>query len=260
MASLDDALCLAPAGEGEWRGFADPAFEANTGMFGGWTAALLLKSVLSDQRAVGAPISLSVNYVRRIAPGGEVCVRARRCGGSRSVTTWMAEISIDDDIMAAATIVLGVRRASDGFTECIMPAAADPKSVPMFHPPDAFGKGKDVRPTLNHPPFNRDNSRSLDWGRMLSGRPLDYLQLALICDAMAPRIFYRSSGPRLSSTLTLSAYFFATPRELAAVGGDYTLTEAFGTRAESSIVGAGVRIWSKQGDLLATSEQLCWFT
>lgn len=259
MVTLDDALRLTPVGVGEWRGFADPGFEANTGMFGGWTAALLLNAVLLDERAVGAPLSLSLNYVRRIAPGSEILVRTRCCGGSRSVMTWMSELNIGEDVMTIATIALGIRRASDGFTECVMPTTADPASVPLFHPPDAFGKNKDVRPMLNFPPFNRDDSRSLDWGRMLSGRPLDYPQLALICDAMAPRIFYRGAGPRPSSTLTLSAYFFATPEELAAVGGDYTLTEAFGTRAESSIVGAGVRVWSRQGALLATSEQLCWF-
>jgi hypothetical protein len=32
-----------------------------------------------------------------------------------------------------------------------------------------------------------------------------------------------------------------------------------GTRAEGSTIGSQLRMWSRSGALLATSEQLCWF-
>jgi hypothetical protein len=54
-------------------------------------------------------------------------------------------------------------------------------------------------------------------------------------------------------------YFYASADELAAVGDDFVLSEAVGTRAEASIVGSQLRLWSRRGALLATSEQLCWF-
>jgi hypothetical protein len=69
----------------------------------------------------------------------------------------------------------------------------------------------------------------------------------------------RSKGFRPSSTLTLSAYFYASAAELAAIGGDFILSEAVGTRASQSLVGSQLNMWSRAGALLATSEQLCWF-
>jgi acyl-CoA thioesterase len=43
------------------------------------------------------------------------------------------------------------------------------------------------------------------------------------------------------------------------VGDDYILNEATGTRAERSVSGQQARLWSPQGALLATTEQLTWF-
>ena len=53
---------------------------------------------------------------------------------------------------------------------------------------------------------------------------------------------------------------FDTPdAEIAAVGDDYILSEVAGVRAEGSTSGLTMRLWSRSGALLATSEQLCWF-
>lgn len=57
----------------------------------------------------------------------------------------------------------------------------------------------------------------------------------------------------------MSVYFYATEAELAAVGADFILSEVAGVRAEGSTSGLTMRLWSRQGALLATSEQLCWF-
>jgi hypothetical protein len=49
MSSLDEAFTLHVAGAGAWQALADPRYEAGTGMFGGWTAAMLLRSVLASE-------------------------------------------------------------------------------------------------------------------------------------------------------------------------------------------------------------------
>jgi acyl-CoA thioesterase len=43
------------------------------------------------------------------------------------------------------------------------------------------------------------------------------------------------------------------------VGDDYVLNEATGTRGEHSTSGQQARLWSRDGALLATTEQLCWY-
>lgn len=129
MQALVDSLALHATGEGAWRAFADPQNEANTGMFGGWTAALLLKAVLCDARAQGEPAALTVSYVNRVSPGRELTVNSAPVGGGRSVMTWRSEVLRESDgaTLASASVLLANRRESDGFTEWQLPAAPVPE-------------------------------------------------------------------------------------------------------------------------------------
>jgi len=97
------------------------------------------------------------------------------------------------------------------------------------------------------------------WVRVRSGRALDHLQLAYLADQYAPRSFFWGVGVRPSATLTMSVYVHGTSEEIAAVGDDYVLNEATGTRGEQSTSGQQARLWSRSGVLLATTEQLCWY-
>jgi acyl-CoA thioesterase len=186
-------------------------------------------------------------------------VKVAQLGASQSVETWRAEIFVEsrEAPSASANIVLASRRASDAFTERQPPEAPDPETLPMIHPPASFGQRVDMRAWAI--PFGHDHSHSANWIRERSGHPIDHVLLAYLSDAYPPRILMRSKGMRPSSTLTLSAYFYASAEELAAIGGDFILSEAIGTRAAGSIVGAQLNMWNRSGALLATSEQLCWF-
>jgi acyl-CoA thioesterase len=259
MITLADSLALHATGEGAWRAFSDPQNEANTGMFGGWTAALLLKSVLADARAEGEPAAMTVSYVNRVSPGRELAITSASMGGGRSVMTWRADMRRDGDeaLLASASVLLANRRQSEGFTEWAFPEAPVPEDLPMIHPPATFGQFVDMR--MNKIPFGQPNTHSVQWVRERTGHSVDHVLLAYLADCYPPRILYRSAGPRPSSTLAMSVYFYASADELAAVGDDFMLSEAVGTRAEGSIVGSQLRLWSRSGSLLATSEQLCWF-
>lgn len=259
--AIDEALTLRAVAESEWNIRADERYEANTGMFGGWTAAVLLKSVLDDTRAQGTVSALTVHYAKRIPPGSELVLRTRIMGGSRSLGYWQTELSLagDAQVAAFATVLLASRRASDLFSEPVMPEAPAPESLANISPPGTFGERTLQRMAVGMPIFNQTVTRSLAWVRETSGRAIDAVQLAYLADAYAPRIFFKSPGPRPSSTITMSVYFHATEAELRDVGDDYVLSEAIGTRAEHSTVGSQVRLWSRMGTLLATSEQLCWF-
>lgn len=261
MTTLEDSLALTSAAPGEWRATASPLYEANTGMFGGWTAALLLKAVVEDERAQGAPISLNVNYLSRVEPKAELILRARLLGATRSLFTWQSELwlAATNELATTATVVLANRRESDTFLELKMPAAGDPETLGVFHPPATFGQRTPVRTVAGYPPFNKPSTHSVHWVRELSGRTVDHVQIAYLADVCPPRVFYLSEGPRPSSTVTLSVYFHASDAELGAVGSDYVLSEIIGTRATGSTCGSKLAMWSRQGALLATSEQLCWF-
>jgi acyl-Coa thioesterase superfamily protein len=66
-------------------------------------------------------------------------------------------------------------------------------------------------------------------------------------------------GHRRTVPLSLSVYFHATRDELMEVGDDDVLSEAFGTRGAQSTSEEHVRLWSRQGALLATSIQMDWY-
>jgi len=260
MSSLSEAFSLRAVDTGEWQGLADPRYEAATGMFGGWTAALLLRSVIDDPRAAGTPAAITVNYMKRVVPGSEVQLRTRLTGNSRSLAFWQTELRLagDDDVAAMASVIVAQRRPSDAFTEHGMPSAPAPETLSQVHPPGTFGQRTLVRPVVEGL-FEQPTTRSVTWVRELSGRAVDRVQLAYLADAYAPRIFLKSKGPRPCSTLTMSVYFFASDEELSGIGDDYILSEVTGTRAEQSSVGSRAHLWSRSGALLATTEQLVWF-
>lgn len=261
MNELDESLALRAAGPHAWAAHADPRREASTGMFGGWTAALLLKAVLADAGDAGSPVSLSVHFVSMISPGSALRIATRRLGGSRALSTWQAEVEAEgaEGPAAVATVILARRRESLGFTDATMPAAPPPEGLREFHPPGSFGERSALKPVLGFPPFGQPDSRSVFWVSETSGRPLDAIQLAYLADNFPPRPWSRRKEPGPYSTLTMSVYFHAAEAELAAAGAAEVLLEVSASRAESSTVAAHARLWSRAGALLATTEQLGWF-
>lgn len=260
MGDLESALKLSASGDSQWHGRADPAYEAIMGMYGGMTAALLLKAVMSEGNVQGTPSALTVNFVRAVTPGNEIAIRTRLLGATRSIQHWTAELSHagSSDVQAAASVVTTTRRESDRFVQPRMPEVPPPEGLEMFCPPGPSGQQSPLRLALGAA-FDTGQSHSAAWIREVSGRKIDAVQIAFLCDNYAPRAFYIGKGPRPSSTVTYSVYFLATADELAEIGDDYMLIEAVGTQAAQGTVGSRVNLWSRAGVLLATSEQLCWF-
>lgn len=258
---LENALRLEPVEQGLFRATASVDYEANTGMFGGLTACLLLNAVLQDERVQGTPSALTVNYVKRITPGNELHLRTTPIGGGRSISHWRAEIyELDgNEVLAYASVIMAQRRESTTFVEWTMPKAPAPGANSQFSPPGTFGQQMQISPISGFPPFNQPSSESMSWVKEKSGRAMDALQLTYLSDVYPPRIWYAGTAPRPSATLTLSVYFHATSEEMAAVGDDYVLSHVTGTRGEHSTMASKARLWSPNGQLLATTEQLCWF-
>ena len=261
MSELDDALALRLAEEGLWLAFADPRYEAMTGMYGGWTAAVLLRAVMLQADPQFTPSALTINYIQKVEPGSDVFIKVRYIGGSRSIQHWQAEVlgAIAGPILAHAMLVLAARRETDGHTEPSMPDVPDPDTLEDFYPPFARGKIALKRPVHGYPAFSRGNTTSVAWVREFTGRKLDHVQLAFLADLYPPRPFFWSDAPRPYATMSLSVYFHATQAEIEAIGTDFILNEAIGTRGELSTSGQQARLWSRDDKLLVTTEQLGWF-
>lgn len=259
IGELEDALTLQPEGGHRWTVVADPDHESVNAMYGGWTVAAMLRAVeAASDHGEATPTSITANFVGRIEPGMELSVSVRALGGSGSVSHWLAEVAPRDgeETLALGCVVMAVDRPSDRHVEVSMPEAPDPDSLEVFHPPGRQGDRVVMRPVSGFPPFGRSDTHSTAWMRVCSHRPVDYQQLAYLADQRAPRSFHWSDGPRPSATITMSVYFHASRMELADVGDDYILGEAFGVKAAWSTSEEHHRLWSRQGSLLASSEQM----
>jgi acyl-CoA thioesterase len=260
MRTLDASLALTPTPQGGFTGLADPGFEANTGMFGGWTAALLASAVRSSPGATGSISAITVNYINRVAPGSALRLTVQVLGGGKSLSHWRCDLhtGTEADLAATATVVLARRKPGDGRTESVMPTAPDPQTIATFHPPGPFGTRMDVRSISGGAMFNQP-ARSLGWERTMEARPLDAISLILLSDLGWPRAWALGDSPRPSSTFTLSTYIHATDEEIALLGHAFVLSDMTAKRAASATIGSRKDMWSQAGTLLATSEQLCWF-
>lgn len=262
MSLFERSLGVVQIGPGRWRALASPDYQGMNGLFGGWSAALLLSGVLAEAGGDETPASLTTHFLAPVLPERPLEIRVDRARSGRSLSFWQATLTEagGSEPIALATAVLASRRESDRFDELHCPGAPDPAQLERFIiGGQPFGQRMDIRPASASPPFGLNDSRSLAWIREMSGRPVDAVQLAFLSDVGAPRIFYYSPGPRPMSTITLSTYFHATPDELAAVGDDFLLSELTGTRAARSTFGSRGQLFSRAGALLATMEQLCWF-
>jgi acyl-CoA thioesterase len=239
---------------------ADRDHESINGMYGGWTLAVMLRAAEATSNDEGVrPTSITANFVSPIEPGSALTIWARTIGGTRSVRHWEIQIAPESGAgpCATASVLLSADRPSDGHLEVSMPDdAPEPESLGQFHPPGSQGRQVVIRPISGLPPYGRSDTYSTAWVRNLSGRRVDYQQLAYLADQRAPRSFYWSDGPRPSATLTMAVYFHTTREELARVGDGYLFSEAFGVKGAWSTSEEHHRLWSRNGDLLATSVQL----
>lgn len=266
MAAFAEILKLEQAGPNLWKGDADPSFAHAGGRFGGWTAAMLLKSVMSEPGKRGAPLSLTVLFTDAVNDGPiEVSIRLLR-SGSR-LQFWRAELHQRDKICAHAQITFGVRRSTIAFTDPAAPPARPPEdpALKAGSPPVAFGERfvgvwETVSPlALQHAIPEGEAARSQFWARNVDGHQLDHSLLTCLADYAPPRVMYRRRGIFMSSTVSMNVYFHATQDEIASVGNDFVLTEVEARRCEGGYFDHELKLWSRGGALLATSEQIAAF-
>ena len=259
MGNVGEAIELRPDADGRWLAHADPDHESITGMFGGWTSAVVLNAVLRASETPATPVSMTINFVGSIPAGSEVAIDVERIGGGRSIQHWRAEVRKvgEDGVLALALIALAERRPTDPHVEPTMPQAPDPAGLEQIQAPPPQGLQTEIR--LVSGEYASGRTAGSMWVKDASGRALDHLHLAYLADQYAPRSFFWGVGFRPSATISMSVYFHATAEEIAAVGTEYVLNEAVGTRGESSTSGQQARLWSRDGTLLITSEQVCWY-
>ena len=262
---FDDALALEPTEcRGVSRGRTSPEWANMVGPFGGITAAVLLRAVAAHPERIGDPVALTVNFTAPVADGAfDIGVRVVRT--NRTNQHWTMDLSQQGEVKTNATAVFGLRRDTWSDTEPAMPAAPAPEDIAPTGLPEAvvWAGNYDMRYVEGGVPLPGDrpapSSTTTLWARDRSGRAFDFPALAAISDIFYPRVFLRRGGMSPAGTISLTTYFHVDENELASAGDDFVLCRARANRFSRGYFDQSAEIWSRSGDLLATTHQLVYF-
>lgn len=260
---LDQALNLEPVGPGRWQGKTSPAYANMVGPFGGTTGATLLNAVLSHEELLGAPVSLTVNFAAPVADG-PFDIIARPVRTNRSTQHWWVEQVQNDQVVAFATAVTAVRRETWESTERTFPKIPMASDLELF---DRVGRpgwtrNYDMRfvdGELMGPQNPDEPSLSRVWMRDEPPRPLDFLSLSALCDAFFPRIYIRRPKLVPIGTVSLTTYFHADQDLLDQAGSEHVFGSTQANHFGKGYFDQSAEVWSKSGDLLATTHQIVYF-
>jgi acyl-CoA thioesterase len=263
--AMDQAVALERVSENLVRGRTVEAWANMVGPFGGTTAATMLQAIIGHPERHGDPLSLTLNYAGPVAEGGfEIEVRPART--NRSNQHWWLEMRQGEQVVTTATAITGLRRETWSETE------AGPPDVPAPEELAPAGSDRGVRWVDNYDMrfvtggwesveggLESPGSTTTMWIRDLPDRGLDYPALTAMCDSFFPRSFLRLGRPVPAGTVTLTIHYLATADEIAAQGTDFLLGSVHSHRFHGNYHDESARLWSRDGRLLATSNQLMYF-
>ncbi len=271
MAFSDD-VALRARDDGTYDGSTDPAYTNLIGPFGGWIAGVLLAGVLAEPHLEGDPISSSTTFAAAIADGPFV-VRPERVRTNRSTEFWTSTIeqhAEDGQVRrATASIALAKRRPMRSFSVARAPEAPPPETLERIDPGrlgSAWLRKFDMRPVRGHPLVRRASAPRDDtvhsmvgWVREVEGTTLDFVTLTALCDTTFPQIFGLVRERVPISTIVMNCFFHVTSAELADIGSEYILSEATISIARDGFFDERTMLWSRDGRLVATTEQIVWY-
>ena len=263
--AMDQAVALEHVAENLVRGRTVDAWANMVGPFGGTTAATMLQAILQHPERHGDPLALTLNYAGPVAEG-EFEIEVRPARTNRSNQHWWLEMRQGDEVVTTATAITALRRETWSETE------SGPPDVPA--PEDLIPAGSDrgVKWVENYDMRfvtggwdavasgeEQPGSTTTMWIRDTPARPLDLVALTAMCDSFFPRSFLRLGRPVPAGTVTLSIHYLATADEIAAQGTDFLLGSVHAHRFHGNYHDESARLWSRDGTLLATSNQLMYF-
>ncbi|MEM7801138.1 MAG: thioesterase family protein [Chloroflexota bacterium] len=265
---FDQALQFEFEKEGETAfGHTSPAYANMIGPYGGLTAAALLKGPLTHPAAIGEPLALTVNFASAVKEG-RFEINTTEMRTNRSTQHWFMTQSSGDEIVTTGTAIFANRRKTWSSTEyqppaiptfesmASMPRGSKPAFAGMYDIRVVGGEGqmfgaKDVD--------GNPTAESLLWVRDNPARPLDFLSLVAIADIFFPRIFVRRGRFVPAGTVSMTIYFHAGKAELKAIGESALIGHARAGRFWNNYFDQAAELWTADGQLLATTNQIVYF-
>ena len=259
---FDQAIMLHKKADGLSLGKTIPEYQNMVGPFGGILCAILLNAVITDERRIGDPISVTIHYAAPVA-FGNFDIQATPVRTNRSTQHWLVELIQEGQVTIYGTVFTGIRRDTWGDNEICFP------NVP---PVENFERtASSTMPWIDAYDFRfidggphtiseaHQSSKTRMWIRDQPPRKLDFVSLASICDAFLPRIFLKRGYRVPIGTVVLTTHFHVSQEQINQVGDSHLLGIADAKTYGKGYFDQSAEIWSKEGLLLATSHQMVYY-
>ena len=259
---FDETLTLTRLEEDVYEGQTDGTYWNLIGPYGGWIAAVMLKSVLVDNDSGFEPLVVSVEFMKA-PPEGSFIVRRQCDRAGRTASFWRSELEAPDGkTCVRAMITLAPHRDTLDFSKDTIPDVPKAEEVPVLdgsRMPIKWPARYETRYISGQLGQKQEDSRSLSWIRDIEKRPLDHVSLTAISDSPFPRLFLVTGSMSNISTISLTTYLHAGNQELNKVGDAPILVEAVCERSAGGFYDQHSKFYSPQGRLIATSKQMVWY-
>lgn len=265
MHPLDAATKLETSGE-KISGATSDAYWNFTGPFGGATAATLLKAAMDHPARQNLPLAMTINYCAPVAKGAfDILVSEKRT--NRSTQHFAVEMKQGEDTIITSTLVFAARPEGFLHTSGDMPKVQLPEEIdpPKAKAPLAWIDRFDMRFVSGFPVMRKDETMPLGsartevWMRDEPRRKLDFVALMNMSDAFFARPFHVLGRLIQVGTVSMTTYFHCDEADLAEVGEDYVLGIADASIFAKGYADQSAWLWSRNGKLLATSQQILYF-
>lgn len=258
--NLDQATRLTPAGDGRFTLALDRRYWTVRSAFGGWVGAVCAEAVQQHADYRFEIVTQQINFHAAVRDAN-LMARVRLIERRRTMDFWQVDLGPAEQperVDASATIVCGEREATKVGYEHEMPQhkdAADCIQLPSGDAAPVWFKQYEIRLAKGRPFAVNSSPRSAMYVRESDGRALDSKALLAIVDTSLPRSLFRSEKLRLSATISLSTFVFATDEELAAVGPQFVLLDTDCKTIRHGFFNQETCVYRSDGLLLATSYQ-----
>ena len=173
-----------------YEGQVHPAFKNINDPYGGWTAAILAKSIIDTCESDLELVSLTTDYLS--VPSGvvvQIDVDSDRSG--RGTEFWRAVLAgrTDTNPTNRAIAILSRRRDTLEWIEGVRPDVPPPENCQTIDLPMAWRRVIEIRPTMELPMSMSADTHYSTWVRFTPGRDLDSVGLVALADTPMPRLF-----------------------------------------------------------------------
>ena len=261
---FDQALALAQVKTTDHRaayeGQVHPAFKNINDPYGGWSAAVLARAILDTCDPELELVSLTTDYLS-VPSGGRLQIDVDCDRSGRRTEFWRAVLTGRADTSPAnrAIAILARRRDTLEWTEGGSPDVPPPEDCHTIDLPMAWNRVIEIKPTMDFPMSMDVATHFSSWVRFTPGRALDSVALVALADTPMPRLFQVIGRQESVATVSMTVYLHATSADYAAVGDDYLLVDTRGARGGRGFYDQHATIWSRDGRLLVTTQQIVWY-